>query len=319
MMPPSRFDRKILQTILLGFLAFILAMTVLAIYNNSFRAAPIFIFLLFLGTGSTLFLGTLRGGAIALVLLVIWITVKQNIGVWTNSHTLTNLVELIGLILLFVLSGWYGNTQQSLLEAYHQNQLKLEQFNLEDKRIGLIKPSIGQLRLREEEERSVRYKRPFSLILIMIQPGEDIVWGGEEEVSFLRAVANTVKISSRRTDIPFMVEPNTIGLMLPETSMEGANRVVHTLIQNMLDAEYLDPLQGKKIRLEEHLQIRYGFAAFLGLSHEPIDMLSAAKSSLQKNMEINAEPVYQNVFMEWKEIGEHSFSSPLLKEESVPS
>jgi len=319
MMSPPRFDRKILQAISLGFLAFILAITVLAIYNNSFRAAPIFMFLLFLGTGSMLFLGTLRGGAIALILLAIWITLKQSIGVWTSSHTLTNLVELIGLIVLFGLSGWYGNTLQSLLEAYHQNQLKLEQFNLEDKRIGLIKPSIGRLRLQEEEERSVRYKRPFSLILIMIQPGEDVVWGSEEEVSFLRAVANTIKISSRRTDIPFLVDPNTIGLMLPETSMEGANRVVHNLIQNMLEAEYLNPLQGKKVRLQEHIQIRYGFAAFLGLSHEAIDMLSAARSSLQKNMEINAEPVFQNVFIEWKEIGEQPFSSPLKKEESLPS
>jgi len=318
MIHPSRFDRTILQALLLGFIASVLAMALLAIYSNSFRAAPIFIFLLFLGAGSTLLLGTLRGGAIALILVAVWITVKQSIGIWTNSHAMLNIIELIGLIILFGLGGWYGSTMQGLLKAYHQNQNKLEQFNLEDKRIGLIKSSIGQLRLHEEEERSLRYKRPFSLILIMIQPGEDVAWGSDADKLFLRTIANIVKISSRRTDIPFVVGPSTIGLLLPETTIEGANRVVHNLIKNMIDAKYLHPTRGKEY-LHEHLQIRYGFAAFLGSSHQPIDMLSAAQSSLQKNMEMNAKPVFQNIFIEWEEVGEQAFSSPLIEERVHPS
>jgi len=317
MIPPSRFDRKILQALLLSFMAAVLAMALLAIYSNSFRAAPIFIFLLFLGAGSTLLLGTLRGGAIALILVAVWITVKQSIGIWTNSHALLNLVELIGLIILFGLGGWYGSTMHGLLEAYHQNRHKLEQFNLEDRRIGLIKSSIGRLRLHEEEERSLRYKRPFSLILIMIQPGEDIAWGSEEDTLFLRTIANIVKTSSRRTDIPFLVDPSTIGLLLPETTIEGANRVVHKLIKNMMDAKYLHPTRGKEY-LHEHLQIRYGFAAFLGSSRQPIDILLAAQHSLQKNMEMNAEPVFQNVFIDWEEVGEQAFSSPLIEERVPP-
>jgi len=316
MIPPSRLDWKILQVILLGFLAFLLAVALLAIYSNSFRAAPIFMFLLFLGVGGTLLFGPLRGGAAALVLVAGWITVKQNIGVWTDAHAFTNLLELIGLIILFVLSSWYGNTLRRLVEAYQQNQQKLEQFNLEDKRIGLIKQSIGQLRLQEEEERSMRYKRPFSLILIMIQPAEDVVWGSDEDILLLRSAANTVKISSRRTDMPFLAGPSTIGLLLPETTIEGASRVVHSLTQNMLDAKYLD-IQRGTVRLHERLQIRYGFAAFLGQNETPIDMFSAAQRSLQKNMEMNAEPVFQSVFLEWEKVGTQPVSGSLVVEEKV--
>jgi GGDEF domain-containing protein len=318
MISPPRLDWKILQVILLGFLAFLLAIALFTIYSNSFRAAPIFVFLLFLGIGSTLLLGPLRGGAVALVLVAGWITVKQTIGVWIAPHAFKNLVELVGLIILFALSGWYGSMLKNLVEAYQQNQQKLEQFNLEDKRIGLIKQSIGQLRLQEEEERSMRYKRPFSLILIMIQPTENVVWGSDEEILLLRSAANTVKISSRRTDMPFLAGPSMIGLLLPETTIEGASRVVHSLTQNMLDAKYLDIHHGT-IRLQERLQIRYGFAAFLGQNDTPIDMFSAAQSSLQKNMEMNAEPVYQNVFLEWEKVGTQPVPSSLVAEKAIPS
>lgn len=318
MIAPSRLDWKILQVILLGFLAFLLAIALLAIYSNSFRAAPIFMFLLFLGIGSTLLLGTLRGGGVALVLIAIWITVKQDIGVWTTPHVFTNLVELIGLVCLLLLSGWYGSALKNLTEAYHENRRKLDQFNLEDKRIGLIKQSIGQLRLQEEEERSIRYKRPFSLILIMIQPAEDVVWGSEEEILLLRSAANTIKISSRRTDMPFLAGPSTIGLLLPETTIEGASRVVHNLMQNMMNAKYLDIQHGTKL-IQDRLQIRYGFAAFLGQNEQPIDMLAAAQRSLQKNMEMNAEPVFQNVFLEWEKVGEQPISNSLVERRHAPS
>lgn len=318
MIAPSRLDWKFLQTILLGFLAFFLATALLAIYSNSFRAAPIFMFLLFLGVGSTLLLGTLRGGAVAMVLIAVWITVKQDIGVWTTPHAFTNLVELIGLIVLFLLSGWYGSVLRQLTEAYHDNQRKLEQFNLEDKRIGLIKQSIGQLRLQEEEERSMRYKRPFSLILVMIQPAEDVDWGSDEEILLLRSAANTIKISSRRTDMPFLAGPSTIGLLLPETAIDGASRVVRTLMQNMLDAKYLDIQYGTRL-LQERVQIRYGFAAFLGYNDQPIDMHAAAQRSLQKNMEMNAEPVFQNVFLEWEKVGEQPGASSLVESKGSPA
>jgi hypothetical protein len=109
-----------------------------------------------------------------------------------------------------------------------------------------------------------------------------------------------------------------IGLLLPETTIEGASRVVHSLTQNMLDAKYLDIHHGT-IRLQERLQIRYGFAAFLGQNDTPIDMFSAAQSSLQKNMEMNAEPVYQNVFLEWEKVGTQPVPSSLVAEKAIPS
>jgi hypothetical protein len=152
----------------------------------------------------------------------------------------------------------------------------------------------------------------------MIQPAEEIAPGSNEEVLLMRSVANTVKISSRRTDMPFLAGPSMIGLLLPETTIEGASRVVHSMTQNMLDTKYLDIHRGP-VRLQERVQIRYGFAAFLGQTDAPIDMFSAAQNSLQRNMKINAEPVFQNVFIEWEKVGRGTVSPSLVEEKVVTS
>jgi hypothetical protein len=89
-------------------------------------------------------------------------------------------------------------------------------------------------------------------------------------------------------------------------------------MQNMLNAKYLDIQHGTKL-IQDRLQIRYGFSAFLGQNEQPIDMLAAAQRSLQKNMEMNAEPVFQNVFLEWEKVGEQPISSSLVERRDAPA
>src|SRR5215510_1235066 len=189
---------------LLVFAASLLASTIVIIYNNSARSLPVFIFLLFLGIGIMLALGLVRGVLVGLFMIFLWIAVKQLLGVWEQVRLLDALLELIIVGLTFIFSGIYHNRLQSILNIYRKNRNPLKQLDLEDKSIGLIKPSIGLLRLNEEEERSVRYRRPFALVLIMVRPQSGKSWASIDMYEIMRSIATSIKDTTRDTDIPFL-------------------------------------------------------------------------------------------------------------------
>lgn len=296
------FDRQQFQFLLILLVAGTMAMSLFTIYNNSFRAAPIFIFMLVLGIGSTLLWGFLRGGVVALVIVTLWIFTKQSIGIWSETRTFANLAELVGLIALFGLSAWFGSLLHILLEKYNDFTQRIEQFNLEDRKIGLIKRFVGELRLKEEEERSQRYRRPFSLALIHCLPVEDVNWNSGEMTALMRTIANTIKSTSRRIDIPFLADPSTIALLLPETDAQGALKVIHNLMDRMNQARFLHPERGM-MPLESRTQIRYGFASYQSTETAPSNTMEAAQRALTVNLEKNNNRDFQNATVDWEDIG----------------
>jgi GGDEF domain-containing protein len=185
-------------------------------------------------------------------------------------------------------------------------------LDLEDKTIGLLRPSIGLLRLLEEEERSVRYRRPLALVLILIRPFPGRNWGSDESQSILRAIATSMKDTTRETDLPFLIAKDKLALLLPETQTNGANKVVNNILNRMTATQFVTS-SGGSMFIHERVQLRYGFAAFLGASEERIDMLAAAEGSLQRSVEINLDDLFQNIFIEWATLGELPISSPLLE------
>lgn len=300
---------------LLVFAASLLASTVVIIYNNSARSLPVFIFLLFIGVGIMLSLGLVRGVLVGLFMIFLWIAVKQLLGVWEQVRLLDALLELIIAGLTFIFSGIYHDRLQAILNIYRRNQNQLKQLDLEDKSIGLLKPAIGLLRLNEEEERSVRYRRPFALVLIMVrpQPGKDWEPVGKHET--IRAIATSVKDTTRETDIPFLASDQKIAVILPETDTNGANTVVNNIFNRMIETQFVSG-SGNSMDIRKHVQLRFGFAAFLGISNTKINLMEAAERSLKQSLEINSEELFQNVFIEWVTIGETPSSTPLFEKAS---
>jgi len=302
-------DRQQFQLLLVLLVAGLLGESVLVLFNNSFRAAPIFVFLLILGVGSTLLWGILRGGVVALVIITIWVFTKQAIGIWMGVHTTANLIELAVLLALFWYSAWFGTKLNALLDNYEETTQRLEKFHLEDRHVGLIKGFVGELRVQEEEERSQRYKRPFSLVLIHCLPVEEVSWDGGEMTALMRTIANTVKSTSRRIDIPFLLDASTIALLLPETGMEGSNKVLQNLMQRMDETRFLHPQKGL-LALEDRTQIRYGFAAYHADGKDPSNIIDAAKRSLKQNLENLSNKGFQNTVVEWVEVNGENSSVP---------
>ncbi len=308
-----RLDRtQRLYLTLLVFAASVLASALVVIYNNSTRTFSIFIFLLFFGVGTMLTLGLVRGVLVGLLMITIWIAIKQLLGVWEENRLLDNLLELIIVGLTFIFSGMYHDRLQAILNRYRENQNQLKQLDLEDKTVALIKPSVGLLRLNEEEDRSVRYRRPFALILILAQPIPGIDWEPKEGPELMRAIAANIKDTTRETDIPFLAGDYQIAIILPETETSGANKVVNNIFNRMMATQFVTQ-SGNSMLIQNRVQIRFGFAAFLGASVTKISMMEAAESSLQRSLEINIGDLFQNLFIEWQTVGELSLPTPLFE------
>ena len=297
---------------LLIFAASFLASALVVVYNNSTRTFSIFIFLLFFGAGIMLALGVVRGVLVGLLMITIWISLKQLLGVWDQMRLLDHLLELILVGLTFILGGRYHDRLQAFLNVYKENQNQLKQLDLEDKTVGLLRPPIGTLRLNEEEDRSVRYRRPFALVLIMVRPIPRPASEVHEGPELMRAIATSIKDTTRETDIPFLAADNLIAVILPETDTNGANKVVNNIFNRMTTTQFVNP-SGISMLIRMRVRLRFGFAAFLGVSHTKINMLEAAEKSLRRSLEINNDDLFQNLFIEWETIGELTVSTPLFE------
>jgi GGDEF domain-containing protein len=257
-------------------------------------------------------LGLARGVLVGLLMVAIWISIKQLLGVWEEVKLLDHLLEIILVGLTFILAGRYHDRLQTFLNLYRENQNQLKQLDLEDKTVGLLRSSIGILRLNEEEERSIRYRRPFALILIMARPLNGFHWELNERPELMRAIATGIKDTTRETDIPFLATDNQIAVILPETETEGANKVVNNILNRMTTTQFVTPF-GKSMALQTHTQLRFGFAAFLGHSLTKINLMEAAQKSLRRSLEINNDDLFQNLFIEWETVGDLALPTPLFE------
>jgi hypothetical protein len=260
-------------------------------------------------------LGLVRGVLVGLFMIFLWIAVKQLLGVWEQARLLDALLELIIAGLTFIFSGIYHDRLQAILNIYRRNQNQLKQLDLEDKSVGLIKPAIGLLRLNEEEERSVRYRRPFALVLIMVSPKPGTEWEASDKYELMRAIATSIKDTTRETDIPFLAGDQKIAVILPETDTNGANTVVNNIFNRMIKTQFVGR-SGNSIDIQTRVQLRFGFAAFLGISNTRINLMKAAERSLDQSWEINSDELFQNIFIEWETVGETSSSTPLFEKAS---
>jgi GGDEF domain-containing protein len=297
---------------LLIFAASLLASALMVIHNNSTRTLSIFIFLLFFGVGVMLAHGLVRGVLVGLLMITIWIAIKQLMGIWEPFRLLDVLLELLLAGLTFIFGGLFHDRLQEILDKYKENQNQLKQLDLHDKTIGLFKSSIGSLRLNEEEERSVRYRRPFALVLILVRPILGFHWQGNERSEIMRAIATSIKDTTRETDIPFLAAEDKIAVLLPETDTNGANRVINNILNRMTTTQFVN-YAGQLMYIHTRAQLRYGFAAFLGSSDIKINMREAAEESLQRSLEINIDDLFQNIFIEWSTIGKVPVPGPLLE------
>ena len=285
-------------------LTLLISLTIaLIIYNNSLRSAPIFMFLLMMGIGLMITNGLKRRGLLGLFILSLSIVVKQFIGAWSRFNLLFNLLESLLFAATLALSGYLYDNLQEYFEQFSRAKQQLKILDLEETGVGLIRPAIGLLRLKEETDRARRFRRPISLVLIQVQPQPGQTWERKQKLAVMRAIATTVKDATRVLDIPFLFDSEKIGLILTDTEINGTNKVINN-IQRQLTISRVITSDGSSHLLQKLAIVRFGYSVFLGLSTQSIDLQLAADAALQRNIEMHTGDIFQNLFIDWEVLGE---------------
>jgi hypothetical protein len=300
--PNSNQSRYFVRQLVILTTNIALAITAI-LYNNSLRSASIFLFLFALGIALLAALGLRRGGILVLLICSASILLKQSIGAWAGEKLGFNLLEICLAAGAFILVGRYHDKLQVFFEEFKEAKQKAKTLDLEDSSVGLIRPAIGLLRLQEEVARAIRFKRPISLALIRISPKPEMEWSNTERLSVMRAVATTIKDTTRVLDIPFLVSGEKIALILTDTEINGTDKVINNIQFQLINSKIITS-PGSSEPLQQHAQIRFGYGIFLGYSNEPFNLMEAAELSLQRNNEMNVGAIFQNLFIDGEPIGE---------------
>ena len=91
-----------------------------------------------------------------MLLISVWISTKQVIGVWSQDKLYFNLLEVILAATAFIINGYYHEKLRAHFVEDIGERQRLKLLDLEDISIGLIKPAIGMLRLKEETDRALQ-------------------------------------------------------------------------------------------------------------------------------------------------------------------
>ena len=100
----------------------------------------------------------------------------------------------------------------------------LDELSMIDSNTGFYKNKEFFKRLTEEFNRARRYKTHFSLLIIKLANFEEIKkqCGDIDGITLLRKVAELIEKDVRTTDSKFMLDTETLSLILAETGEDGA-------------------------------------------------------------------------------------------------
>ncbi len=96
-----------------------------------------------------------------------------------------------------------------------------------DTRVMVYSQRFFDETLARESVRAARHRRPLSLLLIEPDAANEFAarFGRDAAISRLRTIAESIKGALRATDIPALVDRETLALLLPETPLKGARIV----------------------------------------------------------------------------------------------
>lgn len=124
-----------------------------------------------------------------------------------------------------------GQRRLSLLRA------SIEEVSMIDMRTGMYNRRFLLTRLREALSATRRYGRPLTLCVFRIEGYDALVQElGDDRVGHvIEALSDTLAASLRSADVQAWIATSEFALLLPETPLEGAQRVVDRVEQQVQD------------------------------------------------------------------------------------
>jgi hypothetical protein len=265
---------------LYALVACIIAICALIMAGNGLQLSAWLLALLALGIGQALLLppgvGVLGGLGVA----VLWVLLRQAAGVWIQPEVLQSLLELSGVGISVALAVEYRRLWQHQQRELHELRSLQQLFVAGEVGTGLLPLDVAELRLAEEVDRAMSFKRPLGLLVVELEQRTTPTGPTAPFTEVYQAVARRLASASLLHDVPFRVGENRVGLLLPERGWDRLYQDAESVIEALRDASFLDP-HGKRQRVLEHIDLHVGLGIYNAEAEGTIDLMRAANDSLR--------------------------------------
>lgn len=268
-----------------GLVGGLIAHSALILLGNTPALAAWLLTLLAVGVGQALLLPTTAASAGWLATGVGWVLLRQAVGVWEPNLLLQSLAELGFLSLNVALAIQYSKVWQSL-RAQLATLRELENVLVGDGGAGLFSAEVAMLRLKEEVDRALLFQRPIGLLLaeVTATTGDELPVPATQ---LFQAIARQLNSAAAVHDIPFRLEPNRFGIILPERDWQRLYADAEVIVSALKQASTLDP-RGEPLPVRHFLTIDVGLGVYAGEAATNVDLLRAAEDSLEASRDLAA-------------------------------
>jgi GGDEF domain-containing protein len=215
----------------------------------------------------------------ALAAVVLWVMFRQATGVWVQAQLLQSMLEIAGLALSVLLAVRLRQVWESLQQSLNDLQILRNMLVAGEAGTGLLPRQVAELRLMEEVDRARQFRRPLGLLLVEIEHLPDALPDWVEAREVHQAAVRQVATASLVHDIPFRVDTNCLGLILPERDWDTLYRDSEAIIDAIRGALFLDE-KGRSHEVSRYARLSFGLGTYQGETSGTIDLLRAAQDSL---------------------------------------
>lgn len=193
----------------------------------------------------------------------------------------------VATLVLLVLLGGVTGTASERLRRERRRQLRAEAMAVipAGGSLGLLGLDDAQLRLVEELARAHRYSRPFSIITLRAHVDPRAL-SPDDVRRARRAVARVLESGLHSTDTPYVIDEETFGVLLPETTADNARLVADSLAAEAGNATFADRTAGERRAVRDVTELGVGVREVMGAEVEAREqqaeaLLIASRETLQ--------------------------------------
>ncbi len=211
------------------------------------------------------------GWVLAVIGSAVYFVMHVSLSGMTGSEIRLISLGIISLLGAAVLSTFTAEQLNDISTQVRYSRRMIEELRIIDPVSGLTRFHYARKNLNNEVARSLRYGKSLCLIIARVTDWNDIVErkGPDASQQVMAQVGVQFNRNIRNTDIA-MINIEKIGVILPETKIEGALRVAQRIEENC----------SRKAKV----QLNIGIASFPDDANQDTDLIRNAEAALQISM-----------------------------------
>lgn len=208
------------------------------------------------------------------------VVVKRYAGVWNREQFLLATAIAAGFLVLGWSAGLVGTRLRELVRA---SEMPRAEVRPAFGSLGLLAEERARPRLDDEITRARAHKRALGVLIIHVRvTNPDLDAAARQAVR--RALARLVESLLRHTDVPFALQPDEFGAILPETDQVRGWGVVGPLVEAAGRSTFTDRDSGTRRSIADCAEL---YAALTFLTDDIADadeMIARARSSVEEQV-----------------------------------